>query len=117
MNVPWIVRGNDTDDCDNSGPNYAMGIDPATNDKPGGWPYFIREDREFAIGETPLHIACGIQSLEHATAIAAVPVMEYALREIERILTPMADASDPESCEAVRIARVAIYAASVKNNI
>lgn len=74
---PWLVRG----EADADAPTAAvmLGIEPATEEQPGGWPYLIRKDRSFADGETPLHLATGIQRLADAKLMAAAPELADTL--------------------------------------
>ncbi len=70
---PWLVRGEGETDA---APEIAMfGIEPASDDGPGGFPYFIRQDRAFPIGDCPLHLATGIQRLADAKLMAAAPAL------------------------------------------
>ncbi|MFD0935615.1 hypothetical protein ACFQ12_10555, partial [Methylobacterium trifolii] len=57
----------------------ALGVEPATTDRPGGWPYLIRQDRIFAPGDGLLHLATGIQRLADARLMAAAPELAAAL--------------------------------------
>lgn len=50
-----------------------LGVEPAAEDRPGGWPYFIRRDAPFEPGCCPLHIATGVQRLADAQLLAAAP--------------------------------------------
>ena len=74
---PWLVRG----EADADAPPAAimLGIEPATPDRPGGWPYLIRRDRPVEPGGCPLHIAVGIQRLADANLLAAAPDLAVAL--------------------------------------
>ena len=74
---PWLVRGEA--DADASPADRMLGIEPASEDRSGGWPYLVRQDRPFAPGECPLHIAVGIQRLADARLIAAAPDLAAAL--------------------------------------
>lgn len=67
----WLVRG----EAEPSAlPAQTMlGVEPAAEDRPGGWPYFIRRDAPVEPGSSPLHIATGIQRLADAHLIAAAP--------------------------------------------
>ncbi len=68
---PWLVRG----EADEGSParDVMLGVEPATEGRSGGWPYLIRQDREFVLGDTPLHLATGIQRLADAKLMAAAP--------------------------------------------
>ncbi|QRE76720.1 hypothetical protein [Methylobacterium aquaticum] len=48
-------------------------VEPAAEDRPGGWPYFIRRDAPVEPGGSHLHIATGIQRLADAQLLAATP--------------------------------------------
>lgn len=89
---PYIVRG----EIDAGLPGYAMGADPAPEDGTAprncGWPYFIREDREFPAGSGPLWLAHGIQRKADADLFAAAPDMLAAL---ETALDAWRDQFDP----------------------
>ncbi|WP_342148005.1 hypothetical protein [Methylorubrum sp. SB2] len=56
-----------------------LGVEPAGDDCPGGWPYFVRRDIPVEPGGCPLHIATGIQRLADARLIAAAPDLAAAL--------------------------------------
>jgi len=74
---PWLVRGEGEPDAP---PDIAMlGIEPASDDQPGGFPYFIRQDRTFPLGDCPLHLATGIQRLADAKLMAAAPTLADVL--------------------------------------
>lgn len=68
---PWLVRG----EVDEGAPAEAvmLGVEPATESRPGGWPYLIRQDRPVTPGGSLLHIATGIQRLADAKLMAAAP--------------------------------------------
>ena len=68
---PWLVRGEA--EASASAAALMLGIELATDDQPGGWPYFIRRDQLVEPGGCPLHIATGIQRLADAKLIAAAP--------------------------------------------
>lgn len=74
---PWIVRG----EADEGAPaNLVMrGVEPATEDQPGGWPYLLRQDRPLEIGGCFLHVATGIQRFADARLLAAAPELAEAL--------------------------------------
>lgn len=68
---PWVVRGK-------AGPGASpaqvmLGVEPATEEQPGGWRYLIRRDHPVETGGCPLHIATGIQRLANAKLMAAAP--------------------------------------------
>lgn len=91
---PYIVRG----EIDAGLPGYAMGADPASDDGAAsqdcGWPYFIREDREFPLGSGPLWLAHGIQRKADADLFAAAPDMLATLAEIARLVSEYGHAAD-----------------------
>lgn len=74
---PWLVRG--TAEPDASPVELMLGVEAATDARPGGWPYFIRRDVPVEPGGCPLHIATGIQRLADARLIAAAPDLAAAL--------------------------------------
>lgn len=74
---PWRVRGEAGEGA--PGADLMLGIEPATEDRPGGWPYLIRQDRVFEPGGCPLHLAVGIQRLADAELMAAAPEMADTL--------------------------------------
>lgn len=106
---PYIVRG----EIDAIRPGYAMGAEPASEDgtaaRDSGWPYFIREDREFPLGSGPLWLAHGIQRKADADLFAAAPDM---LEAIEGLLAAY-ESTDPRADRAgwAMQARRAIYKA------
>ena len=57
----------------------ALGVEPATDDRPGGWPYLIRQDRPLTPGGSLLHLATGIQRLADAKLMAAAPELADVL--------------------------------------
>lgn len=73
----WLVRGEAEPGAP---PAQAMlGVEPAADDRPGGWPYFIRRDAPVEPGGCPLHVATGIQRLADARFIAAAPDLATTL--------------------------------------
>ena len=74
---PWLVRG----EADPKAPPHAviLGIEPASERRPGGWPYLVRRAASVEHGDCPLHIATGIQRLADARLIAAAPDLAAAL--------------------------------------
>lgn len=74
---PWLVRGEPDDGVPVA--DATLGVEPATEEQPGGWPYLIRQDRAFALGDCPLHLATGIQRLADAKLMAAAPDLAAAL--------------------------------------
>ncbi|WP_237480601.1 hypothetical protein [Lichenibacterium dinghuense] len=82
---PWLVRGEAGEGA--SAGEAMLGVEPATEDRPGGWPYLIRQNRLMAAGDCPLHLATGIQRLADARLMAAAPDLAAALL---RLLTSSA---------------------------
>ncbi|MCJ2067305.1 hypothetical protein MKK75_00520, partial [Methylobacterium sp. J-030] len=74
---PWLVRGEA--EADDTPAVRMLGVEPATEERPGGWPYFIRRARPVEFGGSCLHIATGIQRLADAKLIAAVPDLTTVL--------------------------------------
>lgn len=90
---PWLVRG----EADPGAPpaQAMLGVEPAADDRPGGWHYFIRRDAPVEPGDCPLHVAIGIQRLADALLIAAAPDLATTLL---RLLTaPALGAGDLET--------------------
>lgn len=56
-----------------------LGVEPASGDQPGGWPYLIRQDRPVPPGGAVLHLATGIQRLADARLMAAAPELAGTL--------------------------------------
>ena len=56
-----------------------LGVEPATEERPGGWPFLIRQDRPVEPGSSLLHVATGIQRLADAKLMAAAPELAEAL--------------------------------------
>ncbi|GAB6843698.1 hypothetical protein HNR00_001224 [Methylorubrum rhodinum] len=77
---PWLVRG----EADPEAPPHEviLGIEPASEERPGGWPYLVRRDASVERGACPLHIATGIQRLADARLIAAAPDLAAALLRV-----------------------------------
>ncbi len=74
---PWLVRG--AAEADASPAEIMLGVVPATEEQPGGWPYFIRRDRPVEFGGSCLHIASNIQRLADAKLMAAAPDLTAVL--------------------------------------
>lgn len=74
---PWLVRG----EAEPGAPpeTATLGIEPATDEQPGGWPYLIRQDRPLTPGGSLLHLATGIQRLADAKLMAAAPELAEVL--------------------------------------
>ena len=99
---PWLVRGEA--EAGASPAEAILGVAPATDTEPGGWPYFIRGDAPVEPGGCPLHIATGIQRLADARLIAAAPDLAAVLL---RLLTApeLAHADrDPRTAAAITTA-------------
>ena len=77
---PWLVRGEAGGDA--SAVDLMLGVEPATEDSLGGWPYLIRQNRPVALGECPLHLAVGIQRLADAKLMAAAPDLAGTLLQL-----------------------------------
>ena len=77
---PWLVRGQ----ADPEAPPHELilGIAPASEGRPGGWPYLVRCAATVKRGDGPLHIATGIQRLADARLIAAAPDLAAALLSV-----------------------------------
>lgn len=74
---PWLVRGEADEGA--SPFDLVLGVEPASEGRPGGWPYFIRQDRPVELGGPLLHLATGIQRLADAKLMAAAPELAEAL--------------------------------------
>lgn len=74
---PWLVRGEAEPGA--SPAEVMLGVEPATHERPGGWPYLIRRDNPVEHGGCPLHVAVGIQRLADARLIAAAPDLAAVL--------------------------------------
>lgn len=96
---PWLVRG--MAEADASPAELMLGVAPATEEQPGGWPYFIRQDRPVEFGGSCLHIATRIQRLADAKLIAAAPDLTTVLLRL--LTTPglMRPDLDPRTRDAV----------------
>ncbi len=87
---PWLVRGTAEPGAP---PAQAMlGVEPAAEDRSGGWPYFIRRDAPVEPGGCPMHIATGIQRLADAQLIAAAP--DLAERLLTLLIAPALGSRD-----------------------
>lgn len=96
---PWLVRGEAPAGA--SPAQMMLGIKPASEERPGGWPYLIRQDRPLEPGGCPLHIATGIQRLADARLIAAAPDLAAALLQL--LIAPALRAPDLDSCTRVAV--------------
>ena len=87
---PWLIRGG----ADEGAPaaEIMLGVEPATEDQPGGWPYLIRQDRVTEPGGCPLHLATGIQRLADGKLMAAAP--ELADTVLRLLTSPALTAYD-----------------------
>ncbi len=74
---PWLVRGEAGEQA--SASDIMLGVEAATEEQTGGWPYLIRQNRIVALGDCPLHLAIGIQRLADAKLMAAAPDLAEAL--------------------------------------
>ena len=99
---PWLVRGA----ADEGAPavEIMLGVEPATDDRPGGWPYLIRQDRPVEPGGSCLHIATGIQRLADAKLIAAAPDLADALLRLLTSPDLLFDDLDPRTREVMATA-------------
>ena len=96
---PWLVRGEAESGAP---PEIAMlGVEPASDDRPGGWPLLIRQDRAFAPGDCPLHLAVGIQRLADARLMAAAPDLAATLLRLLTSPALMRHDLDPRTREAI----------------
>lgn len=97
---PWLVRG--AADPDASPAQIMLGVEPAAEDRLGGWPYFIRRDAPVEPGGCPLHIATGIQRLADAQLLAAAP--DLAERLLALLTAPALRARDLDARTRVAVA-------------
>lgn len=74
---PWLVWGEAGEGA--SAEEAMLGVEPATDERPGGWPYLIRQDRPIELGDCPLHVATGIQRLADARLMAGAPELAATL--------------------------------------
>ena len=74
---PWLVRGEAEPGADAE--TAVLGVEPASDERPGGWPYLIRQDRPLTPGGSLLHLATGIQRLADARLMAAAPELATVL--------------------------------------
>ncbi|MBB2963519.1 hypothetical protein [Methylobacterium sp. R2-1] len=77
---PWLVRREA--EADAPAKVRLLGIEPAAKDRPGSFPYLVRQDRPFTSGECPLHLAVGIQRLADARLMAAAPDLASMLLNV-----------------------------------
>lgn len=90
---PWLVRGEAEEGA--VAEDQMLGVEPATDDRPGGWPYLIRQDRPVEPGGSVLHIATGIQRLADAKLMAAAPDLAEALFRLLTSPDLLTDDLDP----------------------
>lgn len=99
---PWLVRGEAGEGA--APADLMLGVEPATEDRPGGWPYFIRQDRAVEVGGSLLHLAVGVQRLADATLMAAAPELAEALFRLLTSPTILTGHLDAETRETVAVA-------------
>ena len=87
---PWCVRGEA--EAGASAAAMMLGVEPATDERPGGWPYFVRRDAPVEPGGCPLHVATGIQRLADARLIAAASELADSLLAL--LIAPALRAQD-----------------------
>ena len=90
---PWLVRSEAGEGA--SAGDTMLGVEPATEEGPGGWPYLIRQDREFALGDCPLHLATCIQRLADAKLMAAAPDLAGVLLRL--LIAPVLTRADRDA--------------------
>ena len=90
---PWLMRGEA--EPGSSPAQTMLGVEPAAENRPGGWPYFIRRDGPVEPGGCPLHIATGIQRLADAQLLAAAP--DLAAMLLRLLTAPALGARDLDS--------------------
>ncbi len=96
---PWLVRGK----ADEGAPaeDVILGVEPATNDGPGGWPYLIRQDRPVYPSGSLLHVATGIQRRADAELMAAAPDLAETLLRLLTSPDLLVDDLDPRTREVM----------------
>ena len=99
---PWTVRGEAEPGA--SPAQVMLGVEPAGDDRPGGWPYLIRRHATIEPGGCPLHIAVGIQRTADARLIAAAPDLAAALLRLLTTPAIMTPGADPATQAAVTAA-------------
>lgn len=99
---PWLVRGEA--DAGSTAEAVMLGVEPATNARPGGWPYLIRQDRSVEPGGCPLHLAIGIQRLADAKLMATAPELAEVLLRLLTSPDLMLDDLDPRTRQAIATA-------------
>ena len=99
MPGPWLVRG----EADEGAPalDVMLGVEPATEARPGGWPFLIRQDRPLEPGGSLLHLATGIQRLADARLMAAAPDLADVLLRLLTSPDLTAHDLDPQTQPAI----------------
>jgi len=80
-----------------------LGVGYAREDRPGGRPYFIRQDRSVGPGDALLQIATGTQRRADATLLAAAPELAEALFWLLTAPTLLDNPLDPETRAAAGV--------------
>ena len=96
---PWLVRGEAEPGA--APVQLMLGVEPATDDRAGGWPYLIRRDQIVELGGCCLHIATGIQRLADAKLMAAAPDLAAALLSLLTAPDLTGAERDPHTREAI----------------
>lgn len=87
---PWLVRGEAGEGA--TVEQGMLGVEPATEAGPGGFPYLIRQDRPLQPGGSLLHLATGIQRLADAKLMASSPELAQALLRL--LISPALTSAD-----------------------
>lgn len=95
---PWLVRGAVDDSA--SPLELMLGVEPATDERPGGRSYFIRRVQPIERDDGPLHIANGIYRLADARLIAAAPDLTALLLRLLTSPDLTRHDLDPGTCTA-----------------
>ncbi|GLS44206.1 hypothetical protein [Methylobacterium brachythecii] len=96
---PWLVRGEPGPDSPAAA--IMLGVEMATDERPGGWPYFLPRDWPIEPGGSSLHIAVGIQRLADAKLLAAAPDLAALLLELLTAPALMAAGLDDRTRNAI----------------